>query len=292
MSQVLPEPTDIRAFLGQFRGETIYYQPNPGNAGDAWIAAATFQIFRDAQVSITRVTADADLKGKTIAYGGGGNLVPLYDDARRFLLQHHATAKTLIVLPQSISGNEDLLASLGCNVILICREGISYAHACRHAPRAQVLLSPEMVLNVDPNAILHTFDRISPFPLGFRLFRALLAPRLALQRRLFTSGKVLTAFRSDQESVAPETEHPGNIDVSRLFRFKKDLSEPVALAVSTLFLRFVSRFQEIRTDRLHVSIAAAMLGKTVFMHPNSTGKNCGIYESWLRHHYPNVRFVD
>lgn len=45
-----------------------------------------------------------------------------------------------------------------------------------------------------------------------------------------------------------------------------------------------------RTDRLHVAIAGALLGKSVELHANSYFKNRAVYQFSLRS-FPSVRFV-
>jgi len=57
------------------------------------------------------------------------------------------------------------------------------------------------------------------------------------------------------------------------------------------FTNLVARARRVYTDRLHVAILAGILGKTVFLYPNSYHKNKGVYEFSLRD-FTNVKFVD
>lgn len=44
----------------------------------------------------------------------------------------------------------------------------------------------------------------------------------------------------------------------------------------------------VETDRLHVAIAASLLGKRVRIQNNSYGKNRAVYEFRLRDRFPNL----
>jgi exopolysaccharide biosynthesis predicted pyruvyltransferase EpsI len=46
----------------------------------------------------------------------------------------------------------------------------------------------------------------------------------------------------------------------------------------------------VATDRLHVGIGAALLGKTCRLHDNSYGKNRAVYDHSIRNHFPAVVF--
>lgn len=58
------------------------------------------------------------------------------------------------------------------------------------------------------------------------------------------------------------------------------------------FFGYLSNFETINTDRLHVSIGASMLGKNVNLSEGSYFKNNAIYKSSIKSYYPNTRFID
>ena len=72
---------DIRDYLKQFRSEPVLFRPNRGNACDALIAHATIGLLRDCGVAYLDIDEFDDVDGQVVLYGGGGNLVELYDDA-------------------------------------------------------------------------------------------------------------------------------------------------------------------------------------------------------------------
>jgi len=56
------------------------------------------------------------------------------------------------------------------------------------------------------------------------------------------------------------------------------------------FLNLIEKSRKVYTDRLHVAILSAILGKDTFLYPNSYGKNKNVYEFSLCK-FSNVRFV-
>ena len=59
----------------------------------------------------------------------------------------------------------------------------------------------------------------------------------------------------------------------------------------TAFVNLIENARRVYTDRLHVAILSAILGKDTFLYPNSYPKNKGVYEFSL-YKFSNVRFVD
>jgi exopolysaccharide biosynthesis predicted pyruvyltransferase EpsI len=283
----------LRDYLQSFcAGETILFFPNPGNAGDTLIAHATYQLFHDLHVhfEIVRDLRQAQPDGRIVVYGGGGNLVPYYHYARDVIQSLHLRARRMLVLPSSILGNQELLASLGSNTEILCREAVSYEYVLGMAPRARVHLFHDMAFNLDVERTL----RENPLPIQPHL------PRLALRALLFemdllpdltrlARAKELAAFRTDQEALAGDLP-PGNLDLARRLSYGAD-REDVARYVSWRMLYFLRRFERIRTDRLHICIAGALLGKQVEFFANRYHKNKAVFEYSLRDRYPNVRWM-
>ena len=269
----------------------LHWYPNPGNAGDHLIAVATDLLFRahgiDARVISDPTSFNSD--GKIVCYGGGGNFVQSYHKARDFILRHHETADRLIVLPHTVYGNEDVLGQLGSNTTIVCRELISASHCQKHASGAELLLADDLALELDFGNL--STGVIEPSFWG--------APRtfLYLRRRFrqfcrATHGEArLDVWRGDRER------HPMRIgdeqnDISRLFALRKGPQPFDQRRVSAyFFLEAIKRFSSVHTDRLHVAIAAALLGKEVRLYSNSYYKNRAVYELSLTH-FPKFAFVD
>lgn len=86
-----------------------------------------------------------------------------------------------------------------------------------------------------------------------------------------------------------------NIDISKSLCVenvkKEDESfEEYYYRLSGHFIKKISQYQKINTNRLHVAIAAAKLGKEVNLYPNSYWKNKALFEFTMEYKYKNVKF--
>lgn len=92
----------------------------------------------------------------------------------------------------------------------------------------------------------------------------------------------LIALRRDKERHHSSIDPDRNLDISLLGN---------ADSAASGFFELVGRFDEIFTDRLHVAIAGAMLGKSVRLLDGNYGKNRGVFDGSLRSNYANVRLL-
>lgn len=100
---------------------------------------------------------------------------------------------------------------------------------------------------------------------------------------------MLNCFRTDLEMTEIELT-PDNIDLSELYKF--GTVHPYLIEYSaSKFLKFLNKYAEIRTNRLHVSIGGALLGKKVYLYPNNYFKNKAVYEYSLKDKYPNIHWM-
>lgn len=268
MSNIYNE-INIETFLQSYAHKKIRYCANGGNAGDAIIAFATYQLFEKLHLSFKTMLSTEKTANEIIFFSGGGNLIEnFYNDAYYFLQQNLSQNKEIIILPHTIFGYAEIFSHKApANLIVICREQQSY-------------------------------DRL--VTAGFPLKQLYIAPDLAftLPSSLFTSYKmqknctgVANCFRTDgeQTNIIKPTD---NRDIS--FSWNGHLWANVDLAkyVSLSLAAYLSPFAEVRTNRLHIAILAALMGKQVFLYPNSYWKNKAIYEYTIQQHFPNVTFVN
>lgn len=92
-----------------------------------------------------------------------------------------------------------------------------------------------------------------------------------------------TFLRSDGEIHAAATDTAYNIDISRAGNHFSD--------AQALF-RILNTYDQIETDRMHVAIAGAMLGRQVTLYPSNYAKIPDLFRSSLAPHFPNVRLAD
>lgn len=295
-----PGWSDVRDCLRALPAQEIRYHPNPGNGGDALIALATWRIFDELRLRVRLWHEGDDSRGAVLVYGGGGNLVPTYGAAAGFVARHHRSAARLLVLPQTIDGHDALLGELGPNVDLLCRERTSFARCRRLAPRANVRLVEDLSLSLDARELL-----ASPAPAfapgaeqaalersarALRRRRRVLAAVAAAHRVLVGGERVLRCFRSDRERIrAPRP--LANIDLSLAVPFELAMEQRANVARTAWeMLAFLDPFDRIETDRLHVAIGAALLGKHVGFHPNRYWKNRAVFEDSLAPRFPRVQW--
>lgn len=290
MNPPRPDLSVNHALLASLAETPFLYLPNPGNAGDSAIACATYRAFDQAGCRYTVIDAQAPVAstaGQTVVYGGGGNLVSLYPNARRFIEQHHRGARRLVLLPHTIDGHADLLSALGENVELYCREAESFAYASAQAPRAKVGLGHDMAFMFDMPAVLREgraryWPVVSSPDLAWRNTKRWLRQA----RHALGGGNELQAFRHDSEKT--DIAIPAdNIDVSQAFA-TDGMSERLSDEATYRMARFLDRFTTVHTNRLHVCVVSALLGKTVHFHPNSYGKNRNVWRHSMQGVFANV----
>jgi exopolysaccharide biosynthesis predicted pyruvyltransferase EpsI len=300
---------DISDFLKSTIGvdEHFYYRPNPGNAGDALMATASLDLFDALGLNYTAifsVSGEADdFTEKVLVLGGGGNFNETgYNNYAKIVAQWHQKAKRLIVLPHTVSGNEALLSGLGKNVDIICREQISYDHVKRVAKHANVYLAHDMAFSLNVPGILarrpnylammvkrgvfsglrhsarRNYPKVRAIVKDFQDFSA-----LARNEKQHT---VLNVYRADIEKT--DIEIPaGNIDLSLRFEYGL-LSRPLTDYMTSQVFAYLNHYDTIRTNRLHICIAGALLGKSVELHANNYFKIRAVYEHSLKEAFPNV----
>jgi exopolysaccharide biosynthesis predicted pyruvyltransferase EpsI len=292
----------IRDYLKTLAGHEIVFQPNRGNAGDALIAFATYRLFDDLGLSYRVYHDGDDLSGCLLVYGGGGNLVPKYTQCARFLAAHLEHATKIVILPHTIAGPPDLLSRFGPNVEVICRERISYDHVRKTAPSARVRLMHDLALSLDPREILANAEwrdswvarpqtgKVRPGIHRYRL-RRLGADIGWAASRLAGRPPTLDCLRRDWERTDARIPW-GNVDLSTATPYDRSMGHrSSAEATAFELFRYLDRFDVIHTNRLHVGIAGALLGKRVRFAPNSYWKNEAIYHHSLREAFPNVEWT-
>jgi exopolysaccharide biosynthesis predicted pyruvyltransferase EpsI len=90
-------------------------------------------------------------------------------------------------------------------------------------------------------------------------------------------------YRTDREASGSITIPPDNDDIS----LKGTHLSPI-----TPFFDAISRYRIIHTDRLHVAIAACLLGKELHFYPGAYFKNKAVFRSSIEGRYENVHFHD
>ena len=284
--------SDLERFLAAFRGESVLFAPNPGNAGDSVIACAEYQIFDRLGIDYRVVSQDVDpseTSGEIVFYGGGGNLVAPYQNARNFIERHHKRAKQLIILPHTIVAYPELLAALGSNVVLICREQLSHNYVLRFVSAAKVYLMDDAAFSLDVERLLARGGRAENAWLNRPLRAAKRSIRVLLHAfRNVHQRNTLNSFRGDVEGTG-RSGAEANFDVSQMLA-ADTMSAVDSVLTARSMVNFINRFDIVRTDRLHVCIVSLLLGKEVHFFDNSYGKNRAVYEHSMLGRYPSLKW--
>lgn len=108
------------------------------------------------------------------------------------------------------------------------------------------------------------------------------------------AGRLAVCLRDDAESTGHAQslkELPLNTDLSAYSVRVIDEVEH-AFAYTRWLLKALDQPDIILTDRLHLGISGALLGKEVFLIDNVYGKISGIYELSLRERFPRVHLLN
>ncbi|MEM8791876.1 MAG: polysaccharide pyruvyl transferase family protein [Pseudomonadota bacterium] len=281
---------ELLALIARLRGCDCTYVPNPGNAGDSLIALATYQLFERHGLQVEVGHHSGHYPGRVVILGGGGNLIPEYKDIYQAILRNKDTAEELILLPHTVHGYDELLASLDERCILFGREERSFTYLKQQALRATVHLADDMAFTVDLSE-LSTLPMLNPgiVTTEWPARRARRLRRmLKIQSGRLRHGGTLNAIRLDREKTDVEVP-PHNFDLSDIFMDnvldRRSVWQTVSMLAAT-----IRPYRKVRTNRLHVAVLAALMGREVEMLDNSYGKNSAVYETSMQH-MTNVTFV-
>ncbi len=284
---------NIDHFFESYRGKTVFFRPNPGNAGDALIGLAAIELLEQYGIQYKIAREDSDLDGQIVFYSGGGNLVKYYSHCAEFIKKWKSRFKEFILMPHTVNNHQELLAGLSNNVTIFCRELETYDYVRNFSNLKSVYLSHDLAfrLNFEKDLVRHNSPnnlmQIAPPRTVLKALVKKEKPPKFFLRRIDTS-KTLNAFREDVESSGRELPKD-NIDLSHWCNQKVEMmSKAVILDSATRLTSTINKFERICTDRLHIAIAAAKLNKYVEFYNNSYNKNKNVYEYSIKGIFPKV----
>lgn len=199
------------------------------------------------QQTLETLGIDVVPEAPVILVAGGGALIPRYDCLSR-VIARIPRDRRVIIGPSTVVGF-DMLRQFP-NLILLAREEMT--HALAKAAGVTSMLCHDAAFSFDYSPWLGAEDRNS------------------LDR--------LSAFRTDDESLGcllPD----GNLDLSAQAGGWWQLHNCHLQA--RRFVSTINRYRKVDTDRLHIAIAAAKLGKRVRFHPGNYHKNRVVFAASL-----------
>lgn len=266
---------EMERFLAQFSGEDVLLVPNEGNAGDCLILTSTLAAMAKASINVEVVDDGADFKDRIVFLGGGGNLVGIYRGMQRTIEACRSGAARIVLLPHTIRNNVELIRSLDDRFTIWCRDQRSLEHVGQLNHEVDCRIGHDMAFHCDVAEFLND-PHCNKFGAPL-LHEGLERSGTTLDR--LSKRPVVRFMRTDREARALSVSN--DLDVSRTFGGVGN-AERSKLA-AWCFLKTISAANRVITDRLHVAIACALLGKRCELLDNSYNKNREIYAHSLRH---------
>ncbi len=253
-------------FLKSISGKNVAFFPKSGNAGDGFIAYATYTLFKKYNISFTSYSQDEIVDEEIVLIGGGGNLIEgKYEDVAR-IIWHHRNNKKVVLLPHTIVGYKEILAETNNNLEIFCREPVSYDLAILNgSKREKTHLAHDVTFYLEDT---HFSDLVRE------------------------GDGILYALRTDGESSRSFPLNNKNTDIS--LSWNGDLwKDPTFCMYATYSLAsYINPFASVLTDRLHISILSAFLNKDVSLMPNDYFKNQAIYNHSMKKRFPTMKFIN
>lgn len=278
------------------RGKTAYLLGTPvhDNIGDSAIAIAEKEfLLKNGYDSVIEITTpDIWEYGKCIGrllpkdaavyLHGGGNMGDLYvseEELRRKIIRE-CHGQPMVIFPQTIyysdtnGGKEAEAESTEIygqkdRLTIVAREETSYETMKRLYPKADILLTPDIVLSLNlPNK-------------GYR-----------------RSG-ILLCFRNDSEMAISENGRNALSELLRMVTEPVETTDMISEKLISLDIRDQvvnsrwERFSKVKlviTDRLHGMVFAAITGTPCIVFSNYNHKVRGTYE-WIKY-LPYIRFAE
>lgn len=232
----------------------VYVLKNIGNRGDKLIELGMLQYFSNYKIKVNLLEFnDTSKEGDLLFVSGGGAFCNNWSHMIQAVKKRYHQFKKIVLLPSTFDLSSktvrDWASNLPDHVIVFCREEES------HKQMSQV--AKNVYLSID-TAFYFNFEKYKKQGYGN-----------------------LVCFRKDSESSR-------NVPFIKDCHHREDLSSGNSEDYK-YFLNTIAKYENVYTDRLHVAIAATMLGKNVILYSNSYFKNESIFNYSLRH-YPNVKF--
>jgi exopolysaccharide biosynthesis predicted pyruvyltransferase EpsI len=273
--------------------QPFLYFPSSGNGGDALIAHATFEFFRVHGLEYELYSEKKFQRIKRVVIGGGGGFVDGYRKMAELVRYLHRDAEHVLILPSSCNGYEDTLRLMDQRFCFFARESVTASHLGAHVSGCEVMMCHDMALTLRPENF-RPLEMIPLFldgqPLDYQL--KWLIKRNNLMQLMQRIPSETSMLRVDGESTRAEGLFlDDNYDVSHLIKGKMDFPNRAA-AIADVFYHVISSQRSIVSDRLHVSICAAIAGIPCTMKANNYHKNLAIYHESIKSLFSSVVFSE
>lgn len=238
--------------------ETVDFCPSPGNWGDALISLGTRQFLDAHHIPYRQVLRQVVLeenpaiKNRVLLVGGGGGWCSVWSSTAPFVAEASELYDHVIVLPSTFEPDHVARVSDCHNVTLVSRDSTVPVGS------GENFSCHDMAFFIDQD---EAFNPLIDNPRFSRI----------------------NAFRHDKESGLHEYQRPNNnYDLSLL---GNSFDRPHEMFV------LLSRFANVSTDRLHIAIAACLMGINVKLYPSKLNKIPSVHLHSMRSVYPHCHLM-
>ncbi len=245
--------------------DEFIFIPNPGNAGDALIAVATYAMFKELELNYRIGDSAATYSNQTLVYSGGGNLLgSAYTEARYFINRNYRNNR-IIILPHTVKDIPELEEWLSYGALLLyCREQHSYNLIAERYRERCVFLCADMAFSLAD----YSYAKFNS---------------------IIDNDAKIVILREDSERTM-EVIAKDNLDISATWVGSLWHNQALAAAVVDSLAAYLGPYAKIRTNRLHLAILGGLMGKSVELLPNSYYKNWAIYQYSMARRWPHLSF--
>lgn len=254
--------------LKEFAGNDAVYLSSAGNFGDGLIGLGTIYLFEQIGIypKVQNTTIDTDIPDVNyiIVGGSGGWLDGLWGHYAEILESFCQRGGQVLILPSTVKGFETFFEKYTEQITIFARERVSYEHlASIKGMEDRVYLCHDLAFATD----FSQFKIHNP------------------EGRKGT----LNLFREDEEARSAGY-YSHNYDFSLLWNGVSWSDKAMCVRRLAPLIELMTQFEEIHTDRLHMSVLGTLLGCKVTMYPSGYFKNQAVYEYSLSR-FPNVVFT-
>lgn len=231
---------------------------------------------------------------------GGGNFGDLYQEIHNFrkrIIELYPS-NPITILPQSVcyESNDNLkedeaFFAKHSNVTMCARDQQSFNFMNEHFPHNKVLLVPDMAFFID----FQKYGAKLNSPTGRTLFAKRIDkelkdnswpeqipqtaevhdwPTFEYKAKKYDRAEYIWGWLNFFANIKGIKQFNRLIDFQRNHFYRKEYLRDC--------VKFLSKYDTVYSTRLHIMIAAAMLGKQVYVIDNTYGKNISLYNTWLK----------
>lgn len=262
--QMKVDDTQLLRVLGGLKKFT--YIANPGNMGDMMIAKATYDFLDDNGFDYEVYEYQSGRTLDTVVYGGGGIWVKdLYLNSDEYL-EIFKRAKRIVILPSSVFECKRLIDVMDKRFTVFAREKQTYDYLVAQNTGAEIILDHDMALRLKETCVM------GPLDVHYKRVWNKIRHKLPKRQRYAIFARTDVEKSSKLKSDLDLSSCTGSLTMTKA----------EADAGTKLMMASVVGYKKIVTDRLHVGIAAALMGRQLQWHDNSYGKVSAVYENSLQ----------